>query len=58
MSEELSAVIANGLGRLLVHLLDVDLKPVLLRECCAAHGTSVIRDLHVEIVPEHPKVIL
>jgi hypothetical protein len=33
VSKELSAVVADGLGGLLVHLLDVHLQPVLLREC-------------------------
>ena len=45
MSEELSAVVADGLGRLLVHLLDVDLQAVLLREGGRTQRTSVARDI-------------
>jgi len=37
MSKELSAVVADGLGSLFVHLLDVDLQAVLLGEGRRAH---------------------
>jgi hypothetical protein len=41
MSEQFSAVIANGLSGFFVHLLDVNLQSVLLGERRAAHRTPV-----------------